>query len=116
MGLLSRIIRKRFGDQKFLDWIFLQLERRISRYEKRRKLRRKKLNKSLGDYGRQGPCVKWVHNGLFQKYYWVRKRPWGLFKEFHESCKFEKSIAIIPKKNNAINIRDFRPISLIRSI
>jgi hypothetical protein len=43
------------------------------------------------------------------------------FAEVHTHCKFEKSlnasfIALIPKKQNASNIRDFRPISLIGSV
>jgi hypothetical protein len=42
----------------------------------------------------------------------------AVFDEFHEFCSFEKSLnatflALIPKKHNASNIRDFRPISLI---
>ena len=41
----------------------------------------------------------------------------AVFKEFFQHCKFEKSlnaifIALIPKKNDAFNIRDFWPISL----
>jgi hypothetical protein len=41
--------------------------------------------------------------------------------EFHTHCKFEKSlnatfIALIPKKKDALNIRDFRPISLVGSM
>ena len=44
-----------------------------------------------------------------------------VFEEFFQHCKFEKSlnatfISIIPKKNDASNIRDFRPISLVGSI
>lgn len=31
MGLFSRITQKRFGDLKFLDWFFLQLERRMDK-------------------------------------------------------------------------------------
>ena len=43
------------------------------------------------------------------------------FEEFYQHCKFEKSlnatfIALIPKKNDASNIRDFRPISLVGSL
>ena len=43
------------------------------------------------------------------------------FVEVHTHCKFDKSlnasfIALIPKKQNASNIRDFQPISLIGSV
>jgi hypothetical protein len=45
----------------------------------------------------------------------------NFFAEVHTHCKFEKSlnasfIVLIPKKQNASNIRDFRPISLIGSV
>ena len=45
----------------------------------------------------------------------------AVFDEFFQYCKFEKSlnatfIALIPKKNDASNIRDFRPISLVGSV
>uniref|UniRef100_A0A2N9GXU6 Reverse transcriptase domain-containing protein n=1 Tax=Fagus sylvatica TaxID=28930 RepID=A0A2N9GXU6_FAGSY len=45
----------------------------------------------------------------------------GFFDEVYHHCKFERSlnasfIALIPKKQNASNIRDFRPISLIGSV
>ena len=44
-----------------------------------------------------------------------------VFEEFFQHCKFEKSlnatfIALIPKKNDATNIRDFQPISLVGSV
>ena len=43
------------------------------------------------------------------------------FEEFYQHCKFEKSlnatfIVLILKKNDASNIRDFRPISLVGSL
>ncbi len=43
------------------------------------------------------------------------------FDEVYDHCTFEKSfdasfITLIPKKVNASNIRDFRPISLILSV
>jgi hypothetical protein len=43
------------------------------------------------------------------------------FEEVYVHCQFERSlnasfITLIPKKVNASNIRDFRPISLIGSV
>ena len=45
----------------------------------------------------------------------------AVFDEFYQHSKFEKSlnatfIALIPKKNGASNLRDFRPISLVGSV
>ena len=45
----------------------------------------------------------------------------GFFEEVHTYCEFERSlnasfIALIPKKQNATNIRHFRPISLIGNV
>ena len=45
----------------------------------------------------------------------------AMFEEFYQLSKFEKSLnatflALIPKKNSASNIRDFRPISLVESV
>ena len=44
-----------------------------------------------------------------------------IFKDFYQHSKFEKSlnaifIALIPKTNDASNIGDFRPISLMGSV
>ena len=41
-----------------------------------------------------------------------------VFEEFYQHSKFEKSLnatfkALIPKKNGASNIQEFRPISLV---
>ena len=41
--------------------------------------------------------------------------------DFHRTCIFEKSLnatflCLIPKKTNAINIKDFHPISLMDSL
>ena len=59
----------------------------------------------------------------FYHHYWrvVKKDVLAVFEEFFQYCKFEKSlnatfIALIPKKNDASNIRDFRPISLVGSV
>ena len=51
----------------------------------------------------------------------VEKDVLAVFEEFFQRCKFEKSlnatfIALIPKRNDASNIRDFRPISLLGSV
>ena len=45
----------------------------------------------------------------------------AFFKDFHRQCVFEKSLnatflCLIPKKTNAVNINDFRPISLVGSL
>ena len=45
----------------------------------------------------------------------------AVFEEFYLHNKFEKSLnatflALVPKKNGASNIRDFRPISLVGSV
>ena len=65
-------------------------------------------------------------NGFTMAFYhhcWrvVEKDVLSVFEEFFQHCKFEKSlnatfIALIPKKNDAFNIRDFRPISLVGSV
>jgi len=44
-----------------------------------------------------------------------------IFKDFYQHSKFEKSlnatfIALIPKTNDASNIGDFQPISLVGSV
>ena len=51
----------------------------------------------------------------------VKRDVLAIFEEFNQHCKFEKSlnatfIVLIPKKNDASNIRDFRPISLVGSM
>ena len=45
----------------------------------------------------------------------------AFFDDFHRSSQFERSLnasflSLIPKKNNSLNIRDFRPISLVGSV
>ena len=45
----------------------------------------------------------------------------AVIEEFFHHCKFEKSLnatflALIPRKNDVSNIRDFRPISLVGSV
>ena len=52
----------------------------------------------------------------------LRRRFWLFFlADFHKECIFEKSLnatflCLIPKKLSAVNIRDFRPISLVGSL
>ena len=51
----------------------------------------------------------------------VEKDVLAVFEEFFQHCKFEKSlnatfIALIPKKIDASNVRDFHPISLLGSV
>jgi hypothetical protein len=51
----------------------------------------------------------------------VKKDMMTIFKEFHESGKFEMSfnatfVAFIPKKVGVVEIKDFRPISLVSGL
>ena len=45
----------------------------------------------------------------------------AFFDHFHRSLEFERSLnasflSLIPKKNNVLNIKDFRPINLVGSV
>jgi hypothetical protein len=45
----------------------------------------------------------------------------AVFSKFHNSCQFEKSlnatfVSLIPKKADAVEVKDFRPISLVRGV
>ena len=45
----------------------------------------------------------------------------AVFKHFHRYSVFERSLnasflTLIPKKTNAVNIKDFRPISFVGSV
>ena len=59
---------------------------------------------------------------FFQKCWSVVKNDvMAFFDHFHRSSEFEQSLnasflSLIPKKNNALNIKDFRPISLVGSV
>ena len=51
----------------------------------------------------------------------IEKDVMAFFADFHSQCIFEKSLnaiflCLIPKKINAVNIKDFRPISLVGSL
>ena len=90
------------------------LERKFEREEIFQVVRDLEGDKALGS------------NGFTKDFYhhcWrvVEKDVLAVFKEFFQHCKFEKSlnaifIALIPKKNDAFNIRDFWPISLVGSV
>ena len=52
----------------------------------------------------------------------VEKDVMAFFDHFHRSLEFERSLnaffflSLIPKKNNALHIRDYLPISLVGSV
>ena len=77
------------------------------------------LQSSNGD---KAPGLDGFTMGFFQKCWSVVESDvMVFFEEFHELCTFEKSLnatflALISKKQNDRNIRDFRPISLIGSL
>ena len=90
------------------------LERKFERKEILQVVSELKGDKALGPDG---------FTMAFYHHCWsvVEKDVLAVFEEFFQHCKFEKSlnatfIALIPKKNDASNIRDFWPISLVGSV
>ena len=75
-----------------------------------------------GAEGDKTPSPNGFTTAFFQKCWCVLEREiLAFFADFHKECIFEKSLnatflCLIPKKINAINIRDFRPISLVGSL
>ena len=72
--------------------------------------------------GDKAPGLDGFTMAFFQKC-WnvVEKDVMAFFDHFHRSSEFERSLnasflSLIPKKNNALNIKDFRPISLVGSV
>jgi hypothetical protein len=59
---------------------------------------------------------------FFQKCWGVLKQDiMGVFSEFHNRRQFEKSfnatfVSLIPKKADAMDVKDFRPISLVGGV
>ena len=72
--------------------------------------------------GDKAPGLDGFTMAFFQKCWRVVENDvMAFFDHFHRSLEFERSLnasflALIPKKNNALNIRDFRPISLVSSV
>jgi hypothetical protein len=62
-------------------------------------------------------CVLW--NAIFSRFslFWVMH----VFSEFHNRRQFEKSfnatfVSLIPKKADAVDVKDFRPINLVGGV
>ena len=72
--------------------------------------------------GDKAPSPDGFTMAFFQKCWCVLERDiLAFFAAFHKECIFEKSLnatflCLIPKKTNAVNIRDFCPISLMGSL
>ena len=72
--------------------------------------------------GDKAPCLDGFSFAFFHHCWGVVERDvLAVFEKFYLHSKFEKSlnatfIALVPKKNGASNIRDFRPISLVGSV
>jgi hypothetical protein len=72
--------------------------------------------------GDKAPGPDGFFMAFFQKCWEVIKKDlMAVFKEFHETGKFEKSlnatfVALIPKKAGAMEIKDFRLISLVSGV
>jgi hypothetical protein len=72
--------------------------------------------------GDKAPGPDGFSMAFFQKCWEVIKKDMmAVFKEFHETGKFEKSfnatfVVLIPKKAGAVEIKDFRSISLVSGV
>jgi hypothetical protein len=72
--------------------------------------------------GDKAPGLDGFLMAFFQKCWEVIKKDMmAVFKEFHEIGKFEKSLnatfmVLIPKKAGAMEIKDFRPTSLVSGV
>ena len=90
------------------------VERRFEQEEVLRVVKELKGDKASGPNG---------FSLAFYHHCWgvVERDVLAVFEEFYQHSKFEKYlnatfIALIPKKNGASNIREFRPISLVGSV
>ena len=92
----------------------LSLERKFDREEIIAALREAKSDEAPGPDG--------FTIAFFQKCWcMIEKDVMAFFVDFHSQCIFEKSLnatflCLIPKKINAVNIKDFWPISLVGSL
>ena len=92
----------------------LELERDFSKEEVV-----KVLHEMEGD---KAPSPDGFTMAFFQKYWSVVEVDvMVFFDHFHRSSEFERSLnasflSLIPKKNNDVNIKDFRPISLVGNV
>ena len=72
--------------------------------------------------GDKAPGLDGFTMAFFQKCWCVIERDvLAFFANFHRQCIFEKSLnatflCLIPKKINAVNIKDYHPISLVDSL
>jgi hypothetical protein len=72
--------------------------------------------------GDKAPGPDGFSMAFFQKCWTVLKQDFrAVFSEFHNSCHFERSlnatfVSLIPKKADAVEIKDFRPISLVGGV
>ena len=94
------------------EW--LELERDFSKEEVVKVLYEMEGDKALGLNG--------FIMAFFQKCWSVVEIDvMAFFDHFHRSSEFEQSLnasflSLIPKKNNALNIKNFRPINLVGSV
>lgn len=72
--------------------------------------------------GDKAPGLDSFTVAFFHKCWWVMEDDvMAVFKHFHRYSVFEWSLnasflSLIPKKTNAVNFKDFRPISLVGSV
>ena len=93
------------------------------RFELERDFSKEEVGKVLQEMeGDKAPSPNGFIMAFFQKCWSVvEKDVMDFFDHFHRSLEFERSLnasflSLIPKKNNALNLKNFRPISLVGSV
>ena len=120
---LRTLYKETEGWRPFVEGLEFDRIENMERVWLERKFERKEILQVVSDLDGDKALSPDGFTMAFYHHCWrvVEKDVLAVFEEFFQRCKFEKSlkatfIALIPKRNDASNIRDFRPISLVGSV